>query len=161
MGVIIGKSIYMDAAQDSFISSTYWTERIGPVAAIATIRKMLKYRVQEHLIDCGKKIQQGWKETAMKNDLDIHVGSMFPMSHFDFPVKQLILKTLFTQEMLSRGFLATNSFYASYAHKDEHINKYLKAVDEVFGLIANSITEGDPLKYLKGPVCQSGFKRLS
>jgi glutamate-1-semialdehyde 2,1-aminomutase len=29
----------MDAAQETFISSTAWTERIGPVAALATLRK--------------------------------------------------------------------------------------------------------------------------
>lgn len=161
MGVVIGKEKYMDAAQDSFISSTYWTERIGPVAAIATIKKMLACQVQEHMIGCGKKIQAGWTELARKHGLQIHVGSIYPMSHFDFSEKPLVLKTLFTQEMLNRGFLATNSYYACYAHKDKHITSYLHAVDEVFGLIGQAIEEGDPEKYLKGPVCQAGFKRLS
>ncbi|MGE0078211.1 MAG: aminotransferase class III-fold pyridoxal phosphate-dependent enzyme [Bacteroidales bacterium] len=161
MGVIIGKSKYMDAAQDSFISSTYWTERIGPVAAIATIEKMLKFKVQDHMVNCGKKIQKGWLELAEKHNFRIHVGSMYPMSHFDFEDNKLVLKTLFTQEMLSRGFLATNSFYACYAHKKEHIEAYLVVVDEVFELISKAIKEGNPEKYLKGPVCQSGFKRLS
>jgi len=161
MGVIIGKSKYMDAAQDSFISSTYWTERIGPVAAIATIEKMLKCKVQDHMVNCGKMIQKGWSELADKHNLRIHVGSMYPMSHFDFEDNKLLLKTLFTQEMLYRGFLATNSYYACYAHKKEHIEAYLEAVDEVFELISKAIKEGNPEKYLKGPVCQSGFKRLS
>ena len=161
MGVVIGKEKFMDAAQDSFISSTYWTERIGPVAAIATIKKMLACHVQDHLIECGKQIQAGWTKLAQKHNLKIDVGSIYPMSHFDFTEKSLVLKTLFTQEMLSRGFLATNSYYACYAHKQEHIESYLQSVDEVFDLISMALQDGNPEKYLKGPVCQAGFKRLS
>ena len=161
MGVIIGKKKFMDAAQDSFISSTYWTERIGPVAAIATINKMKKNNVQDHLINCGKQIQEGWRLLAVKHGLSIHVGSIYPLSHFDFKETPLILKTLFTQEMLKKGFLATNSYYASYAHKQENIDQYLNAVDVVFEQIAQILLSGKPADYLNGPVCQSGFKRLS
>jgi len=161
MGVVIGKKKYMDAAQDSFISSTYWTERIGPVAAIATINKMRKYNVQNHMIECGKRIQEGWKSLADKHKLNINIGSIYPLSHFDFVKSPLVLKTLFTQEMLSLGFLATNSYYACYAHRKEHLNQYLNAVDNVFSFISRVLQEGNPERYLKGPVCQSGFKRLA
>lgn len=161
MGAVIGKKEFMDAAQESFISSTYWTESIGPIAAIATIKKMLKYNVQDHMVACGKYIQNGWISLAEKNELAIHVGSIYPLSHFDFEKKSLVLKTLFTQEMLKKGFLATNSYYSSYAHKQEHLDKYLNAVDEVFAFITRVLKEGHPEKYLEGPVCHSGFKRLS
>jgi glutamate-1-semialdehyde aminotransferase len=161
MGVVIGKKKFMDAAQDSFISSTYWTERIGPVAAIATIQKFRKFDVHSHLINCGKIIQEGWKSISDKYKLNIHVGGIYPLSHFDFIEHPLILKTLFTQEMLKQGILASNSYYACFAHKHEHLNRYLSAVDSVFGFISQIITEGNPEKYLEGPVCQSGFKRLS
>ncbi len=162
MAAIIGKRKYMDWAQTSFISSTYWTERIGPAAAIATIKKMQQCKVQEHLIDAGKKIQEGWTFLGKKHGVDIRVGSIYPLSHFDFAYdKPLVLKTLFVQSMLEKGFLASLSFYASYAHKREHIDAYLKAVDESFALIAKAIKEGNPEKYLKGPICQSGFKRIT
>lgn len=161
MAAVIGRKEFMDAAQDSFISSTYWTESIGPVAAIATIRKMLSCKVQEHLVYCGKFIQEGWTNLAKKHALSIHVGSMYPMSHFDFEESRIILKTLFTQEMLKKGFLATNAFYSSYAHKQEHLDAYLKAVDEVFELIAKALKDGNPELFLNGPVCHSGFKRLA
>jgi glutamate-1-semialdehyde aminotransferase len=159
MAAIIGKSKYMDAAQDSFISSTYWTERVGPTAALASINKMLKYNVQTHMIECGKKIQNGWKALSDKHHLNVHVGSLPPLSHIDFKENPLVYKTLFTQEMLKRGFLATNSYYACYAHKEEHIIAYLDACDEVFSFFAS--IKGSPEKHLDGHVCQSGFKRLS
>jgi len=162
MAAIIGKKKYMDAAQDSFISSTYWTERIGPAAALATIQKMEKYKVQEHLVKIGKIVQNGWKTIAEKIDLNIKVGSIYPFSHFDFQYEnKLILKTLFTQEMLERGFLATNSFYCCFAHTESIVQQYLNAVEEVFSLIKKSIDGNTSEKLLKGPVCQSGFKRLN
>jgi len=162
MAAIIGKKKYMDAAQDSFISSTYWTERIGPTAALATIQKMEKFKVQDHLTKIGKMIQEGWNTIAKNVGLSIHVGSIYPLSHFDFKDKEpLVLKTLFTQEMLDRGFLATNSFYCSFAHTEDIIQQYLRTVEEVFRLIKKSIDENSSSKLLKGPVCQSGFKRLN
>jgi len=162
MAAIIGKKKYMDAAQDSFISSTYWTERIGPTAALATINKMEKYNVQEHLINIGKIIQSGWKTIAEKTGLAINVSSIYPLSHFEFLYdNKLVLKTLFTQEMLERGFLATNSFYCCFAHTEVIVQHYLNTVEEVFSLIKKSIDGNSSEKLLKGPVCQSGFKRLN
>jgi glutamate-1-semialdehyde 2,1-aminomutase len=162
MAAIIGKKKFMDAAQDSFISSTYWTERIGPTAALATIQKMERHKIQEHLVKIGKIVQDGWNSIAKKTGLSIHVGSIYPLSHFDFQDKEpLVLKTLFTQEMLNRGYLATNSFYCSFAHTEDITQKYLGMVEEVFSLIKKSINENTSAKLLKGPVCQNGFKRLN
>jgi len=162
MAAIIGKKKYMDAAQDSFISSTYWTERIGPTAALATIQKMERHKVQEHLVNIGKIVQNGWNGIAKKTGLSIHVGSIYPLSHFDFQDKEpLVLKTLFTQEMLERGYLATNSFYCSFAHTEDIVQRYLDTVEEVFSLIKKSIDENTSGKLLKGSVCQTGFKRLN
>jgi len=162
MAAIIGKKKYMDAAQDSFISSTYWTERIGPVAALATIQKMEQFNVQDHLIKIGKIVQNGWNTIAQKTGLAIHVGSIYPLSHFEFIDEEpLVLKTLFTQEMLEKGYLATNSFYCSFAHTENLVQKYLGKAEEVFALIKKSIDENCSMNLLKGSVCQSGFKRLN
>ena len=161
MAAIIGKSEVMEVAQETFISSTYWTERIGPVAALATIRKLKERDVPSHLINIGKKIQNGWRESAEKNRLKISVSGIYPLGHFSFNYEDpLILKTLFTQLMLERGFLATDSFYASYAHREKNVEKYLEVVDEVFEFIARAIKENKVKKYLKGPICHSGFRRL-
>lgn len=162
MAVIIGKDNVMSSAQESFISSTYWTEKIGPTAALATIKEILKNEVFKHLVNIGKKVQQGWKEIAIKHKIEIKVGGIYPLGHFSFIHKQpLVLKTLFTQIMLKEGFLATTAFYASYAHKEDHVIKYLKSTDNAFKMISKYISEGKPERYLKGPVCHSGFKRLT
>lgn len=162
MAAILGKGDVMEAAQDTFISSTYWTEKIGPVSSLATIRKLEEKNVPQHLGKIGAKVQEGWKQAAEKHKLSIEVGGVYPLSHFSFNFeKPLVLKTLFTQQMLEKGFLATTAFYASYAHKEDHVKQYLKAVDEVFDFISDAIKNGEPEQYLKGPVCHKGFKRLT
>lgn len=162
MAAIIGKRKIMERSQDSFISSTYWTERIGPVAALATIKKIRAKNVPGHLIRTGKAVRKGWETLARKNEIEIVTGGIYPLGHFLFKgEKALVLKTLFTQLMLERGFLATTAFYASYSHKEDDVVDYLKAVDESFYLIRKAIESGRPENMLKGPVCHSGFKRLT
>ena len=162
MGVIIGKRDVMNAGQDSFISSTYWTERIGPVSALAMIKKFVREDVSSHLIRTGKRINDEWLKAAKKHNIEIETGGIYPLGHFSFAHdKPLVLKTLFTQLMLEKGFLATTAFYVSYAHKEEHVKKYIDSLDESFISIAEAIKSGSPEKYLKGPVCHSGFKRLN
>jgi glutamate-1-semialdehyde aminotransferase len=161
MGVIIGKREVMQAAQKTFISSTTWTERIGPATAIATIKYFIDNKVHEHLIKVGEQVQKGWSDLAEKNHLKISVGGIAPLSHFAFEYKKpLVLKTFFTQQMLEFGFLASTALDASYAHKPRQIKLYLEACDRTFALISKALKHGNPEKLLKGPVCHSGFKRL-
>lgn len=162
MAAIIGKKKVMQSAQDTFISSTYWTERVGPVAALATIEKFIKNDVSRHLCSAGSQVLSGWKDLAIKHNLAIETSGIEPLAHFSFKSKDsLILNTLFTQLMLAKGFLAGTAFYASYAHKENHIKSYLDAVDLAFNLIAKAIAAGNPKSYLKTRVCHSGFKRLT
>lgn len=162
MAAIMGKKKIMDAAQGTFISSTYWTERVGPTAALATLKKMRTKNVPKHLDTVGKKIGKEWQRLAKKHGLDIIVlgpTALVTMT-LNYPEKQ-ILKTLFTQEMLRRGFLAGLTVYVSYAHKDAHLKKYFKAVDEVFGILKKAITEKNAAELLEGPVAHSHFARLT
>lgn len=161
MGVILGKRSVMDAAQESFISSTYWTERIGPTAALATIKKYRQENVHQHLISMGKKIKTIWKDQADHAGLNIHISGIDTLGHFDFEYpNQLAIRTLFTQMMLDKGFLAWFQFKVSYAHQDRHFRLYAKALAEVFPLLAKHEKEGKIEAMLKGPVQSTGFKRL-
>ena len=162
MAAIMGRKEIMHVAQDTFISSTYWTERIGPVAALATIKKIKTNSVPKHLDKIGRKVRDGWTRLAKKYNIDIKIFGIYPLGHFSFNYRDsLVLKTLFTQSMLEKGFLATTVFYASYAHKHGHIEKYLRAVDKTFDFMSKVIKEGKPKKYLKGPACHSGFKKIT
>ena len=162
IAAIIGKEHVMSAAQDSFISSTYWTERIGPAAALATIHKIEQNGVIEHLGRIGKLVQEAWDAAARRHGLKIHVSGVYPLSHFDFlNEKPLVLKTLYTQLMLERGFLASTLFYSSYAHTPQIVANYAQKTDEAFAVIAEALQNGKAEGMLKGPVCHSGFTRLN
>lgn len=162
MAAIIGRKEVMSFAEDTFISSTYWTERVGLAAALATIKKFKKEKIARYLIKTGKIVQNAWKASAKKHNLSINVFGIYSLGHFTFNYdKALVLKTLFSQLMLEKGFLATTALYVSYAHTDKYLDKYLEAVDDSFKFISEAIKKDDPEKYLKGPVCVSGFKRLN
>jgi glutamate-1-semialdehyde 2,1-aminomutase len=162
MGAIIGVAGVMDAAQNSFISSTSWTERTGPSAAIATIRKHQQGEVGKHLVQIGTKIQEGWKAKAARWNIPIEVGGIPPLGHFTFGyANHQAIRTLFTQLMLERGILATSAFYAMYAHSTEHVARYLEALDEVFCILAKAIEQQAVERMLKGPVAHTGFRRLT
>jgi len=162
MAAIVGKRDVMDAAQSTFISSTYWTERIGPVASIATINKMQENNVPSHICKIGDMIRVGWDKLAQENDLKIHTEGISPLPTFilDYDDSQA-LHTLFTQEMLGRGYLASKSVYVSYCHNEQNVEKYMEDVDDVFGVLREAIGQGNVKGLLKGPVAHIGFKRLT
>ncbi len=162
MAAVIGKGNIMDAAQTSFISSTYWTERIGPTAALATIRKMQRKNVPAHLDIIGEIISRGWEKLAKDHSLDIEILPPNALTTFTFNNENAQeLKTLFTQEMLKKGYLASSSVYVSYSHTKKIVEDYLNAVDEVFNIIAQGIKENKIPDLLEGPVAHSGFQRLT
>ena len=162
IAAIIGKGDVMQAAQKTFISSTYWTDRIGPVAALAMIKKHKAMNVADHLIRRGEQVQKGWQKLADKHRLPMNVGGLEPMSHFSFEMEDAqIIKAYFIQLMLDQGFLASNLYYAMYAHTEDHVKSYLEAVDKSFEEIARSIKRNDIDEKLIGKPSSVGFKRLT
>lgn len=160
---VIGREDVMSSAQDTFISSTFWTERVALKATLATIEYFQKHRVEKRLEIIGKKVQMLWEEHAQKAGVNIRVSGIYPLSHFEFTdVQSLEYKTFFTQEMLKRGFLASTGFYISYSHTDEIIAFYEKAFCEVISKIAMiQRSSGDIKEYLDSTVCHEGFERLN
>jgi glutamate-1-semialdehyde 2,1-aminomutase len=162
MAAIIGTPAAMDGANGSFISSTFWTESLGPVAALATLEKMARIDLAAHCRHIGTRVQAAWRENAQRHGLPVQVDDTFPaLAHFAFKHEQVdVLKTLYVQLMLDRGFLARDSIYVTLAHTDAIIDKYVAAIDEVFGTLAQMLAKGDLAQNLKGPVAHGGFRRL-
>lgn len=160
---VIGMRKVMEAAQETFISSTFWTERIGFVGALKSIECYEKYHVAEHQKHVGQRVADGWKRLAEKYGIQMEISGILPLIHFTFTYDDpLAFKTYFTQEMLKAGFLAGTGVYASLAHTDELIDKYLNACDRVFAQISNIRTNGEDIRdKLEGPVCHAGFERLN
>ena len=162
IAAVIGRKKVMSAAQRSFISSTCWTERTGPTAALAVIRKHQAVNASQHLIAIGESVRQGWVAASERHGLQIELGGIAPVSHFAFKHDNVSsLKALFIQSMLERGFLASTLCYAMYAHTQDHVQAYLSAVDDSFAELASAIDAGDVDRRLKGKPSTQGFKRLT
>jgi len=162
ISAVVGKEWIMDEAEESFISSTFWTERIGPSAALATIEKFRSESVGDHLVETGARITDGWESLAAANGLEIETKGLRPLTTFSFETDESqAAKTLFTQEMLDHGYLATNTVYASYAHTNEIVEAYLTAVDDAFGTVAEAIETNTVDERLDGPVAHDKFERLN
>ena len=162
IGAIIGKRDVMQAAQGSFISSTFWTEGVGPAAAVACVRKMMSTDVPAHLAKIGGLVTEGWRELGRKHQVPVLTPGRpeLALLSFDHP-EAAALSTLMTARMLKRGFLAAGGFNATLAHEPRHVTIYLDALDEVFAELAEAVQKGDIEQRIGGPVKHSHFARLT
>lgn len=162
MSAVLGTETVMSAAQNTFISSTNWTERIGPVAALATIRKYRQHNVAEHLIRIGNRITEGWQQAAKNAGVALHTSGLPSLCHFGWEREDgLALTSLYTQLMLDKGYLAGDQFKPSYAHKAEHLPAYFQHTQASFVEMADALARGEVMKRLKGPAARRGFYRLA
>ncbi len=163
ISAVIGRRDIMQVAADSFISSTFWTERIGFVAAIATLKKYIKNSVHEKLKEYGAAVNSIWSEAANKNNIDISIDGMLPLTHITFNSNDSsVVQTLFTQEMLTAGFLQGAAVYTSFAYSELVLDQYRMAVNRVFEKLSLWTSTGAMVEqYLKGPVRITTFSRLT
>lgn len=160
---VVGREEVMQAAQTTFISSTFWTERIGSAAALKTLEIMEREKSWEQITEIGKDACAKWQELALSNDLKIEVFGLPAIAVYDFASADAKkYGTYLAQQLLDRGYLASTCLYASIAHTKELLNPFYDELDKVFATIAKcerGEIEIDSL--LNGPVAHSGFKRLN
>ncbi|MES2413944.1 MAG: aminotransferase class III-fold pyridoxal phosphate-dependent enzyme [Pseudomonadota bacterium] len=158
----IGRREIMEAAQSTFISSTFWTERIGPSAALKTLEVMERLQSWDIITRTGNQIRQGWQKLADKHGLKVDHWGLPALTGFTFQsASALAYKTLITQEMLAKGYLAGNSVYVCTEHTPEVVSGFFEALEPIFGLIKECEEGRDVMSLLKGSICHSGFKRLN
>ncbi len=160
---VVGKKSVMEAAQKTFISSTFWTERIGPTAALKALETMKEIESWKIITKKGEKMRAGWLKLAEENNLQIAISGIPALSTYVFKSKHAIAyKTFITQEMLKKGFLASTNFYASITHTDEYFDNYFNALNKIYHVI-DKCEQGiiNINSLLEGPVCHVGFQRLN
>ena len=158
----IGRREVMEAAQTTFISSTFWTERIGPTAALKTLEVMERVKSWDTITQTGLNIRQGWQQLADKHGLKIDHWGLPALTGFTFRSPNALgYKTLITQEMLAKGYLAGNSVYVCTEHTPQVVAGFFDALDPIFTLVKECEEGRDVMGLLKGPVCHGEFKRLN
>lgn len=162
ISAVVGREEIMQSAQATFISSTFWTERIGSVAALKTLEVMQEERPWEQAKKVGYGVRKIWSEIATQNNLEITLSGLPALSTYSFKSDHaLAYKTLLTQEFLKSGYLASTLLFASSAHDLSNFDEYSEILNVIYRNIAECESGRDVKELLEGPVCHSGFKRLN
>ena len=160
---VIGKKSVMLSAERSFISSTFWTERLGFVAGIETLKLMQEKKTWNIIIKNGKYFNKKIQNLAAKYNLKIRISGIESITSFNFLYKKNYeYKTFISQEMLKKKYLASNQIFLTIYHTKKIIDEYIKKLDPVFKRIKffeeNNISKK---KFLKNKVCHQTFQRLN
>ena len=160
---IVGREAVMDAANRSFISSSYWTDGVGPAAALACLSRLRAHDVQTQVWRLGEKAQQGLREVAARHPaLRIAVGSMPCAPSFVFQLGPLAAaaKALCLRHMLARGFLFSSQLYIMWSHTPGEVASLLDALDASLAEVAK-VHEAGRLREESGVgAVTTGFARL-
>ena len=161
ISAIIGKRSIMETAQDTFISSTFWSERIGPAAALKTLEIMKQKESWKIVTSKGKKIENFWNEIKNKYNLKIHTQGQPAMTNFYIDSPNWVkYKTYITQEMLKKGFLANNAVNVCTEHDENILSEYYEQIDPIFKTISDCENGKSIDKLLEVPVCHTKQERI-
>ena len=162
VSAVVGRSEVMQMAQTTFISSTFWTERIGSAAGLKTLEVMEREQPWDTITVIGNRVRKIWQSLSEHYDLEISIGGLPAISTFAFQSPDAIkFKTFVTQEMLKKGFLAGTAFYACTEHTDQVLEQYENNLKPIFEKIKNCEKNKDIDMHLDGETCHAGFKRLN
>ena len=174
-GAILGKASVMDAANDSFISSSYWTDGVGTAASLSCIRKMVRQGVQARVWEMGGQLQAGLREVAARcPQLGMKSGGMpcAPSISFaplasdssapasDAPLLASAAKILMIREMLRRGYLMSGQLYVMWPHTEEKIRAMLAALEDSLEAVSRLHGEGRLISEAGPLPASTGFARL-
>ena len=158
---IVGKNEIMESAKSTFISSTFWTDRLGFVASIATIEEMERIKSWTKITNIGKRIKSFWKKISKKYQIPLRISGLNSMPTFEFlHHNNDYFKSYLIQEMLKYNIIATNTVYCSISHS-KYLNYYFKSFEKIFSKIKKIENNGSILKHLDYPIKDEGFERLN
>ncbi|GIT29849.1 MAG: aminotransferase class III [Planctomycetaceae bacterium] len=164
MGAVVGRRDVMAAAEQMFVSSTYWGEAVGLAAAVTTLTELRKRNTAETLATNGAALKQRLNAVAEEVGVAIRCTGIDYHPHLEFPVEDPALNnkigTLYVQEMAKRGNHGYTSFYLNESQGETEIGMVADAAKEVFTLIGETIEDGRIDERLEAQERQEFFRRL-
>ena len=157
INAIIGKKKIMETAENTFISSTFWGERVGYTAALSSINEFKRLNVFKTIKINGNLIKNNWKNLSKKYNIPVKITGTDAIPSFEFINNHIERKTFLTQEMLKNKILATNMIYVTVFHNKNKIKKYLKILDKVF----KEISKQKIKSILSSKLCFKPIKRIN
>lgn len=159
---VIGKKSIFRKAEQSFISSTFWTERIGFVAGVRTLEIFENASPWKKICENGKYLNTQWKKITNNNNLNININGYEAITSFAFSNNlNKYYKTYITKEMLGKGYLASNQIYLTVKHNKKIIDEYIKNLNQVLKDLSKIDTLTKIKKKLNNKVSHTSFQRLN
>ncbi len=163
MGAVVGSRAVMEPAGRMFISSSYWSDNIGLVASLTTIRELKRRQSERRLQEIGEKLRSALNGALAEAGLPGKCAGLFanPYIALDLPngVEARKVSTLFVQEMARRGVHTYMSFKATLAHTDEDIAHTAAAARAAFKIIKTGIDQENLDALLVADVKKEPFRR--
>ncbi len=138
INAIIGKKKFMKGAEKSFISSTFWTEAVGPTAALETIEEIKRIKSWKKISKAGKYIKKNWLKLSVKYNLNLKITGLDSIPRFEMEKNFEIYKTFITKKLIEKNILSSNYIYLSTAHNKKVIDKYLMELEKIFKTISKT-----------------------
>lgn len=163
-GTVVGRDAIMSAADGSFISSSYWTDGVGPAAALAVLEKVRRLGVSDLVWARGGQLQTSLRTLAARHPAAaLAIGGMpaTPTLAFGLGADAPLAQALYVRRMRERSFLAASYHYVMLAHTDAHIAAFLAAAEETIAEIAALVTAGKLAEAAASIRTQRGFARLA
>jgi glutamate-1-semialdehyde aminotransferase len=158
----VGRREVMETVNNSFISSTFWSERVGFSAALATLKEMRRIKSWQKVEKVGLILRKGIKKIAKDNNIKINFFGLPAITNQIIDNKNSnLINSFITQEMLKKGFLSTDSIYASVSHNKKNIETYLENLNDVFKVVSQHKDDKNFLKLIEGPLPIKPFNRMN
>ncbi len=162
-GTVVGRDAIMQAADGSFISSSYWTDGVGTAAALAVLEKVRRLKISELVWERGGRLQAKLRELAARHpSCQLTVAGMpaTPLISFGLGADAPLAQALYIRKLRERGFLAATYHYVMLAHEEEKLVSFLAAADESLGEVAAAIARGSLAEESGVPRKSQAFARL-
>ncbi len=181
IAAVCGPRSVMEVCEEIFVSGTYGGDCLSLAAARAVLAVLDEEPVVEYIWDQGRRLGTAIGEAVARKGLAerVRVGGEPPRTVVTFPAEpdsaeaapgpaspaperagtgeDLVLKSIFQQELARREVLFNGSFFLSYAHTDSDIDLTVQAVDESLDVVAEAIASGEPERFLEGEPMRSVF----
>ena len=149
INVILGTAELMQAFDHVSSPGGFRSDRVGPTASLATIKVMEAEDVTARITRLGARVSETWREVAQSWGQEIETLRLPALSVFRMTaVDQGLLQAILESQFLQRGFLAGPYFCPSTAHEEMQISAYETALHEIWGRIADAMSDPDRLTRL-------------
>jgi glutamate-1-semialdehyde 2,1-aminomutase len=148
VSAIAGRAEIMKLMEEIFFSFTFGGETLSLAAALATLAKLKREPVVETLRNRGQTVLDGVQSLIAKHGIGdfVMIGGHPAWSLMTIkdagPYTLWQIKTLYMQELLTRGILTIGSHNMSYAHSEGDVRSLLETYDAVLAVLADAVRNG-------------------